>query len=278
VVGWLWRRQPYLFVGWLWFLGMLVPVLGLVGHFLQGRADNYTYLSQIGLSIAVAWGVAAAVRAWRSKPGAHAPAWLLPGLAAASVIALAATSWVRTGDWRTTEAVWTRTVAATPNNSIAHYCLARVYVQQGKIPEATAECRQAVAQYTIGRHMIAEAHVLLGECLGSQGKPVEALREFQDAVQIDPLSDLAHSRLAIALIRGGRLDDAIAEFREAARLNPGQLDHRIDLANALLAKRQLAEAIELCREVLQIDPHAQRAKMVLEQALSAERKTRGASP
>ena len=59
IAGLLWRRMPYLVVGWLWFLGMLVPVLGLVGQFLQARADNYTYLSQIGLSIAVAWGVAA---------------------------------------------------------------------------------------------------------------------------------------------------------------------------------------------------------------------------
>ena len=78
-----WRRFPFLLVGWLWFLGMLVPVLGLVGTFFQSRADNYTYLSQIGLSIAVAWGVWRGYQSRQSRQAWPWRAWLLGALSGA---------------------------------------------------------------------------------------------------------------------------------------------------------------------------------------------------
>ena len=106
VVAMTWRRMPYLAVGWLWFLGMIVPVLGLVGTFLQARADNYTYLSQIGLSIAVAWGVLGLVRSGQSIA---VPGWrpaMLAAAAGSAVLVLTAVAWQQTRYWRTSETAW----------------------------------------------------------------------------------------------------------------------------------------------------------------------------
>ena len=103
VAAYAWRRRPYLPVGWLWFLGMLVPVIGLVGSFVHGRADRYTYLSQIGLSIALAWGVWSVYRSQQSRQAASWRRWMLAAVSGGVVLVLAMVAWRQTSYWRNTE-------------------------------------------------------------------------------------------------------------------------------------------------------------------------------
>ncbi len=106
VAAYSWRRRPYLIVGWLWFLGMLAPVIGLVGTFPYARADRYTYLSQIGLSIALAWGVWDVYQSRQSLRPVQWRRWLLAVASAATVIALAIVAWQQSSYWRDTETLW----------------------------------------------------------------------------------------------------------------------------------------------------------------------------
>ena len=270
VAAYCWRRLPYLLVGWLWFLGMLVPVLGLVGNFLQSRADNYTYLSQIGLSIAVAWGVWNVYRSRQSRQPARWRQWTLAVMSGAAILGLATVAWRQTSYWRDDETVFTRAVSCAEQNSLAHSCLAHVYAAQGRTTEAIDQLHEALATYSIARRPTAESHVLLAKYLAEQGKTDEALAHLKQAVSISPTFDLAHACLAIALAREGQLDQAIAEFRETIRLAPALLQPRIDLANVLLAHGEAGEAIAQCREVLEKDPNAVQAMIVLGAALTAD--------
>ena len=126
VAAYCWRRRPYLLVGWLWFLGMLVPVIGLVKVGDHARADRYTYLSQIGLSIALAWGVWSVYRSRQSLDPAPWRRWMLAAVSGAAVLALAAVAWRQTSYWRNAETLWTHTLACTGHNAIAHSNLAHV--------------------------------------------------------------------------------------------------------------------------------------------------------
>ena len=188
-----WRRMPYLAVGWLWFLGMIVPVLGLVGTFVQARADNYTYLSQIGLSIAVAWGVLGLVR---SRELIAVPGWrpaMLAAAAGGSVLVLTAVAWQQTRYWRSSETVWMRAASCTTGNMLAHHFLAGIYASQGKIDEAIRQEREALNCDSIAHHLVAAVHDRLANCLMSQGNTDEAMLHFKEAVRIAPnAADFSH--------------------------------------------------------------------------------------
>ena len=140
-----WRRRPYLLVGWLWFLGMLVPVIGLVQNGAHSRADRYTYLSQIGLSIALAWGVWSVYRSRQSLQAARWRGCLLAVVSAAAVLLLAAVAWRQTSYWRNAETLWTHTLSCTEQNLLAHRVLAGIYAERGRTEEAITHLREAVA-------------------------------------------------------------------------------------------------------------------------------------
>ena len=173
-----WRRRPYLLVGWLWFLGTLVPVIGLVGAFPYARADRYTYLSQIGLSIALAWGVCSVSRSRQAIDAARWRGRLLAVVSVAAVIALAAVAWRQASYWRNAETLWTHTIACTEQNQMAHYNLAQLFIREGRTEEAVVHLREVVATDSLYRQLIAYAHDLLAEQLTKEGKTDEALRAF----------------------------------------------------------------------------------------------------
>jgi tetratricopeptide (TPR) repeat protein len=241
-----------------------------VGNFLQSRADNYTYLSQIGLSIAVAWSVWSVYQWRQSHRAARWRGWLLGGVSTAVVLLLAAVAWRQTSYWRNDETLWTRAISCTEQNSLAHSCLACEYARQGRTAEAIDQLHEALATDSIARRVTAESHVLLADYLTAQGKPDEAFIHLEQAVAISPSFDLAHDHLAIACARAGQLDRAIAELRETIRLAPAHLQPRINLANVLLAHGEASKAATQCREVLEKDPNAVQAMIVLGAALTAE--------
>ena len=199
VAAFFWRRLPYLLVGWLWFLAVLVPVLGLVGIFLQSRADNYTYLSQIGLSIALAWGVWSFYQSRRSRHSARMPGWPLGGVAGVVLLLLAAVAWRQTSYWRNDETVWTRTVSCTDQNALGHYSLANVLFRQKRTEEAITHLRQAVASYSRSRFVTAAAHCNLAELLTARGKSPRPSSTMNRRCALSPTNEVAHTGFAIAL-------------------------------------------------------------------------------
>ena len=134
-----WRRRfPYLFVGWFWYVGMLVPMIGLVQVGLQAMADRYTYLPQIGLCVAVVWGVAHAVA---RRPCVRRACGVASALV---VLVLMGCSWRQTSYWRDSETLWTRTLACTSQNAVAHNNFGIVLAARGRDDAAIDHYRQAL--------------------------------------------------------------------------------------------------------------------------------------
>ncbi len=204
------RRFPWFATGWLWYLGMLVPVIGLMQAGDQSHADRYTYLPQIGLSLVMAWAIGNGTASWRWRHQAL-------GVAACSVIvALMACSWRQTSYWRSSETLWTHTLARTSGNYVAHNDL--------------------------------------GVMLGSQGQLDEAIEHFQKALEIRPDYPEGHNNLGIALRRKGRLDEAIEHFKKAVKIAPTYADAYYNLGNALMQSGRLGEAIREYQKALDLAP------------------------
>ncbi len=206
------RRRPYLPVGWFWYLGTLVPVIGLVPVGVQARADRYTYVPLIGVFIMIAWGVPELVA--RSRIGRRT----LAATAVAVVLACAAAASAQVASWKDDVALWTRATMLTlhVDEYAAHLSLGRTLTNQERFPEAVAHFSEAVRL----QPRSAEAHLDLGVALSRQGKASEAIRSFGEAVRLEPGYEQAHFNLGAALAGAGRYDEAIREFTEALRINP----------------------------------------------------------
>jgi protein O-mannosyl-transferase len=286
------RRAPYLLVGWLWYLGTLVPVIGVVqvigGH---GIADRYTYVPLTGLFVMAVWGAADLASRVR------VPA-LLPAAAGVAILAVCARlTWVQIGYWHDSTTLWNQTLAIDPHNYMAHNNLGFVYHSDGKLDEAIrhykasleAEPTFALAHYNMGcalsekgrtREAIwhyqqalknnpdyTDAHNNLGALLLAQGDADGAAREFRAALKKAPNIALYHNNLGLALLQKGRLAEAAPEFEEALRLNPNYADAHNNLGQALFLQGQVAPAIAHFEEALRISPGFAQARANLSQAL-----------
>ncbi len=238
------RRRPYLLVGWFWYVGMLVPVIGLVQVGQQARADRYTYLPQIGLLIALAWAAKHALASWPYR------AWAWGVGAAVTVPVLMGCAWQQTSYWRDSEALWAHAVECTTNNGIAHSNLGEALCQQGKWNEAVPEFQEAIK--IDPRHV--EAHAGLGEALGEQGRFDDAIAEFQTAVRLRPNDPTTHNNFGMVLARQGQFDAAIAEYDQALRFNPGDVRAHNNRLAALNARARRAEALAQWEESVRRQP------------------------
>ncbi len=212
------RRCPYLLVGWLWYLGMLVPVIGLVQVGSQAMADRYTYLTEIGLYMAIAWGAADLAGAWPTccRPFAAVAALVMAGFMACA--------WQQTQHWHDSETLWTHTLAYTSENSIAHYNLAYALAGRGRLDEAIVHYQRALDIWPDD----ADAHNRLGNILAGRGQLEEAIGHYQRALEIRPNYAAAHDSLGVALASRGQVAAAIAEFQKALEIKP---DHPAALNN-----------------------------------------------
>jgi tetratricopeptide (TPR) repeat protein len=247
-VSWLaWRvhRQcPYLLMGWLWFLGTLVPVIGLVQVGSAALADRYTYFPLVGIFIAVAFGVRDLARRFRIPETALAVA------AAAVLAACLGLTENQLRYWRDSESLFAHALAVTTDNANARVDYGVAFEQQGRFPAALAEYREAVriapdnlqAQYNIGN------------VLDKLGRPEEARLELLKAVQLDPKSASSRDALGAVLVELGRFPEARDQFTEAIRLDPNHVGAHFDLGKVLLKQGLDAEAIDEFRAALRLDP------------------------
>ncbi len=223
------RRRPFLLVGWLWYLGTLVPVIGLVQVGEQAMADRYTYLPLVGLFVAAAWGASDVLS---TGPGRSRALRIAGG---AAVVALAACAWVQTGYWRDSGRLYERALAVTSDNWLMQNNLGVVRVREGRIDEAVRHYAEAL-RIAPG---FAMANFNLGEILLLKGEVARSGRYLERAAAIAPGNAVVRLVLGTALARQGRTDEALFHLREAARLDPGNPEIRRTL-EMVLARQDAA--------------------------------------
>jgi tetratricopeptide (TPR) repeat protein len=229
------RRYPYLPVGWFWFVGTLVPVIGLVQVGRQGMADRYTYLPLIGLFIGVTWGVAD-LAAQRSRPNV----WLVP-LTVVVLGACITLTRAQVGYWHDSVALWSHAIDVTGSNFVAENNLGRaLFEQQGGL--AKAEIHFANAARLEPQSDEAEGN--LGMAKLAQGKLEDAVYHLARALALNPESAKTHNNLGLALLYQGKPDRAREHFLLASKLEPGMLDIRANMGVALLQEGKPGEAIK----------------------------------
>jgi tetratricopeptide (TPR) repeat protein len=272
VVAWR-QRRPALLVGWFWFLGMILPVIGLV-QISSGvaHADRYTYLPEIGLAIAVAWAVGDWSLGWKHRPV------VLGCCSVAVLLALAAEGYNQTSFWRNDESLWARALACTSDNrgndfnSVAHNGLGNALAKRGNKSQAIAEYRKAL-QINPGYKV---AHYNLGIALSDSGKTDEAVAEYRVALRLDPNYAEAHNNLGVALMADNEREDAVVEYSKALAVEPDYAEARYNLGNALLQAGNVDAAITQYRQALEVTPKDARILNNLGIALSIKGDDKGA--
>jgi tetratricopeptide (TPR) repeat protein len=291
------RRAPYLLAGWLWYLGMLVPVIGLVQVGNQAYADRYSYFPQIGLLLAICWGVADMV--------VGRAAMLLTAVAIAAVALV-----VRTEDqlrtWHDSEALWQHAIGVTGENPTALVSLGYVAEIKGQPKRGESYYRRALeldpdsflAHLNLGTKLardgkpeLAEPHLRracelaptfataqlrLGQLRLEQGHRAEAVRHFEEVIRLAPDSGEAYWNLARAAIEAGQNDQAINYLRKTLRWQPDYPEANYWLARLLLPGGNPDQCAALLREELRHNPTSADAHLLLGQVLEKARDVDGA--
>ncbi len=246
ILVWLLRQNhPHLIVGWLWFLGTLVPVIGLVQVGGQAMADRYTYVPLIGVFLAAVFEAAywiERLRIGRVRAGIAAGVVLAGCLYAARV---------QLRPWKDSQALFTHALAVTTDNAVAHVNLGLSFEAQGKAGSALEQYRAACR---IDPDLV-QAHNNLGNLLAATGNTREALVQYRAALQLDPSAPLAHDNLGTLLAQLGQYDDAVSQYRKAIRLAPADPRPYYLWGKALLRQGRGADALARFRDALRHDPN-----------------------
>ena len=255
-----WRRCPWLPVGWFWYLGMLVPAIGLVqvGH--QAMADRYTYLPQIGLAIGLAWTAKRALESWPYR------GWLYGVTGALAVAGLMGCAWHQTSFWHDSTTLWRRAIDCTSHNARAHANLGSALAAEGKTDEAIIQYTKALEV----RPDLAEVSYNLGVALAGRGRIDEAIARYEQAVKFKPNYMPAYHTLGHALLDRGRVDEAIAQFRKALAAKPDYAEAHNNLGLALLRSGRRDEAVVHFRKALELQAEFVEARNNLAIALGQE--------
>jgi tetratricopeptide (TPR) repeat protein len=239
------KKRPFLLMGWLWYLAMLVPVIGIIQISKDAaHADRYTYLPGIGLAMAGTWAVADWSAGWKERRV------ILGGLMMAVLGALMVCGRMQTSYWLNSETLWTRTLACTSANALAHLRLGAAFGQKGQMEKAIEQYRDALEI----KPDDAEIHSNLGSAFVKTGKLEEAIEQYRNALEIAPDDAEARNNLGFALFKKGELEDAIVQYRKAVEIAPDDAEARSNLGFALSKKGQLEEAIAQYRKALEIAP------------------------
>ncbi len=260
------RRQPYLPVGWLWYLGTLVPVIGLVQVGAQAMADRYTYVPLIGLFIMAAWGVPELLAKYRFQRT------VLATLATILLVTLTLVSKRQVRHWQNSLTLFQHAVEVTADNYVAHDSLGNALAQQGMLDQATVHYRESLRI----KPNLVNTHNNLGVALLQQGEINRAMAQYYQALRLKPDSAETHNNLGVALFTVGQLDQAIGHYLTAIKLDPNFGKAHNNLGNALARKGKLDEAISQYSKALELKANYPEAHNNLGVALAQQEKFREA--
>ena len=240
-----WRRErPYIFTGWFWYVGMLVPVIGFVQAGEQGRADRYTYLPQIGLYILIVWTAAGLLSRLGQSAQRQVAAIVMP-------IIIALLSWrafVQTSYWENSERLWNHALVVTTDNAMAHNNLGHLLLQRGDWDSAISHfelalqirSHNAATHYNLGRALMENN---LANALARKGRLDEAVNHYEESVSLRPDYGDPYFNLGSVLFQQGRIDDAIVQWHKALAAEPNDAGFHTALGNAFLKKGLTKDAI-----------------------------------
>jgi tetratricopeptide (TPR) repeat protein len=292
-LAWALRKKRYLLIGWLWFLGILFPVIGLIQTGTQSMADRWAYLSFVGLFVAAVWGIADLAE------NLHLPR---VALSAVTGIVLGAYGWiafVQAGYWLNSFTLlahavevtkangparvnlgveyehagrpdlafeqYEQAIVDTPNLSTAHFNLARMLDQQQRPIEAASEYQQTIANTNVA-HEIAEAHTGLGTIYFNMNLPEKALDEFSAALAADPAQVYPRIDRGMIEYREGKLEGAREDFTRAVQILPTPMTW-FTLGRVLEDQKNWGAAVSAYRAALQMNPNLPDAQAHLQTAL-----------
>ena len=247
------KKRPYVLTGWFWYVGMLVPVIGIVQIGEQGHADRYTYLPHIGLFLLIVWTAADLTMAWHLR---REYLWLA-GTTTIAVLSYGAA--VQTSFWKNSERLWDHTLSVTSDNDFAHNNLGFLYLRRGELDKAISHFETALqirsgksqTRYNLGTALV---HVNLANALAREGRPEEAIVHYEQAVKLRPDYGDAYYNFGSVLFQQGRIDDAIAQWQKALAIQPNDAAAHTSLGNAFLQKGWPEKAIVHYQRALEIDP------------------------
>lgn len=240
-----WRRKyPYLLAGWLWYLLMLAPVIGVVQVGEQAHADRYTYLPQIGLAIVVVWLAADFCKSRTDRR-------VIAGAAGALIIA--ALTWrasIQASYWQDSTTLWKHALDVADDNVVAEMCLASAYAASGKPGDAISHYQKALEFKPDN----SPAHDGIGLCFKTIGQPEKAAASYRRALEIDPANAEARNNLGLVLTENKQFEEAILQFQKGLESKPDSPQIHYNYANALSAMGRGSEAIAEYRAALELEP------------------------
>jgi Flp pilus assembly protein TadD len=238
------RRLPYLPVGWLWFLGTLVPVIGLVQVGGQARADRYTYLPLLGIFLLLTWGLVGLARRWRRQA-------LAAALCGCLLVFLMGASRNQTHVWHDSIALWQHDLETAGESARAHYNLGSAWMEERGNPDrALWQLQQALRLDPTD----AKVHNNLGVVCRARGDWAEAARHFRDALRMDPANARTHNNLGVALLNQREYAEALSHFQESLRLDPQQARVHHHLGLTYLGLGQWPDAAPCFRRAIDLEP------------------------
>jgi len=256
------QKRPYLAVGWFWYLGTLLPVIGLVQQGLwPAMADRFAYVPLIGLFVGIAWGIPDFAAGWRYKVKG------LGAITAAVLIILMTTSWLQARYWKNSVVLFKHTVEVTDNNFLMHNNLGFALTARDRPDEAIEHYKEALRL----NPDFEQANINIGLALLSQGKIDECIDYYQEVLRVNAGYAKVHNNLGAVLWRLGKIEEATVHFQKAVLLKPDYAEAHNSLGAALVFKGKKEKAIAHLQEALRLKPDYALAQKNLSKAMAAQK-------
>lgn len=257
------KRLPAVSVGWFWYLGTLVPVIGVLQVGMQAMADRYTYIPLVGLSIAVAWGVPELLKKWRHEKAS------LTAMATLVIAVLSIIAWMQVGHWRNSVSLFSHALAVTKDNHLAHNNLGVALNAAGEKEKAAFHYAEAIRI----NPRYSSYHYNYANHLAAHGKTEESISHYTEALRLEPDYFNAHNNLALARASRREFKQADFHFREALRIRPDTAGVHYNLAVVLANQGDRQASERHLREVIRIDPNFAEAHNDIGMILAMQGKT-----
>lgn len=254
------RRFPYVIIGWLWYLGTLVPVIGLIQVGLQAMADRYSYIPFIGLFVIISWGMPDLLKIVPYRK------FILGILSAMVIITLFIITLMQVQHWRNSIMLLRHTINVTSNNAVAYYTLGDAFQSKGSIEDAIVNYAEALR---INPHY-ADAHNNLGTILRRKGHLEEARKHYSEAIRINPNHANAHTNIGNVLFAQGKAVEAAIHYSKVISIDRNLAEAHYGIGNILIAQNKTLESIHHFQEALRINPRHVEALTAIGDILAQE--------